>query len=164
MREAYGSTWTLGLVLLFTIIFASYLAVSISYQMSFKLKNEVLGFIEREEGLTISSHDGKGAMPLINNYLQNSGYKQRGVCPEGWIGIKSLSSDISSNDYEYSDGGATKYFYCVNKVKVIDNVHPLRAYYEVRLFYKFDLPVIGDIYTFEVDGETNEIAIPGDSF
>lgn len=164
MREAYGSAWTLGLVLVFTIIFASYLAISISYQMSFKMKNEVIGFIEREEGLTITSKtDGMGAMPLINNYLRNSGYKQKGVCPEGWIGIINLSSTISTSDYEVSEGKA-RYYYCVQKVKDVDNVHPLRAHYKVRLFFKFDLPVLGDIFTFDVDGETTDIAIPGDEF
>lgn len=163
MREAYGSAWTLGLVLIFTLIFAAYLAVSISYQMSFKLKNEVISFIEREEGLTDRSGDNPGSIQLINNYLVNSGYKQKGVCPEGWIGMKALSSN-SREDYEISDGGATKYYYCIEKVSASDNVHPLRSYYNVRLFFKFDLPVIGDIFTFDVDGETNEIAIPGDSF
>ena len=162
MREAVGSTWIIGLVLVFILIFSSYLALTISYQKTFKLKNEVLSFIEREEGLT-SPADGHAdsAMSLINNYLTNSGYHNKGICPANWLGVKELSSNpMKGSDYVISNGDGTKYYYCVlrNSIKTGSRA----KYYKIRLFYKFDLPVIGDVVTFEVDGETNDVVIPGD--
>ena len=56
MRESIGSTWIIGLVMVFILIFSSYLALTISYQKTFKLKNEVLSFIEREEGKDVFVH------------------------------------------------------------------------------------------------------------
>lgn len=158
MRESIGSTWIIGLVMVFILIFSSYLALTISYQKTFKLKNEVLSFIEREEGLTNTSG---GAMSLINNYLTNSGYHQKGVCPQYWLGIKNLSSTPSKGtDYEIAKGDNTKYYYCVQRKNV--RTWSNAKYYKVKLFYKFDLPVIGDIVTFKVDGETNDVVMAGD--
>lgn len=155
MRESFGSMWIIGLVLIFTLLFSSFLAVSISYSKSFKVKNEVLSFLEKQEGLT------DNAVKLINDYLRNSGYKQKGICEEGWIGIREINSGSSREVKEVADG-KTKYYYCVKKENISDGAHPFRAYYKVKLFYKFELPVVGDMFNFQVDGETTDIAIPAD--
>ena len=156
MRESFGSMWIIGLVLIFTLLFSSFLAVSISYSKSFKVKNEVLNFIEKQEGLT------DNAIKLINDYLRNSGYKQKGVCEAEWIGIKEISSGNSAMNVKEIADGKTKYYYCVKKERMSDWAHPFRAYYRVKLFYKFELPVIGDMFNFQVDGQTSDIAIPAD--
>lgn len=156
MRESYGTMWIMGLVLIFTLLFSSFLAVSISYSKSFKVKNEVLNFIEKQEGLT------DNAVKLINDYLRNSGYKQKGVCEEGWTGIKDISSGSGSRSTKEVADGKDKYYYCVKKERISDGAHPFKAYYKVKLFYKFELPVIGDMFNFQVDGQTSDIAIPAD--
>lgn len=166
MKQSIGTTWILGLVVVFILIFASYLALTISYQRTFKLKNEVLSIIERQEGLTDSvgnwsTNSSVGALQLVNNYLSTSGYHSKGKCPEGWKGATTLDRDTTSNSLEDSNGG--RYYYCVRKYNSGNDTYPSMSYYKVKLFYKFDLPVIGDIVTFDVDGETNDIAFPADS-
>lgn len=156
MRESFGSMWIIGLVLIFTLLFSSFLAVSISYSKSFKVKNEVISFIEKNEGLT------DNAVKLINDYLRNSGYKQKGVCESEWVGIKEISSGHSSMNVKEIADGKSKYYYCIKKENISDGAHPFRAYYKVKLFYKFDLPVVGDMFNFQVDGQTSDIAIPAD--
>lgn len=164
MREAYGSAWIFALVLVFILIFSSYLALTISYQRAFKVKNEVANIIEKQEGLTDNS------IKIINNYLRNSGYKQRGTCKTDddsklggtWVGAKTLDTKgIGGFDVPAQD--RTQYFYCVMKINSGDPVFGSKSFYRVKLFYKFDLPVIGDIINFEVSGETNDVAIPADS-
>ena len=45
-----------------------------------------------------------------------------------------------------------------------DDKNPDKSYYEVRVFFKFDLPLVGNIYTFAIDGETVDIDFPADEF
>ena len=149
MREAVGTTWIFQLVLIFILIFAAYLALTINYSKAFKVKNETLTIIEKHEGLTYN------AMPVINNYLKSSGYNQTGKCPSGWYGIKSLDDSINSSLEDAQSN--KKYYWCIYKVAGYHTSMPGRAYYKIRMFFRFDLPVIGPITTFNVDGQTYEM-------
>jgi hypothetical protein len=159
MRESFGSAWIFGLVMVFMLVFSAYLALTISYQKAFKVKNEVLSIIEREQGVTSktsSNPENWGAVQLINSYLTNMSYRQKGACPEGSKGIDTL--DLNANYSNFHDGGGSdKFYYCITKKNSGDGLRTSASYYEVKLFYKFNLPVIGDIYTFDVSGETNDI-------
>ena len=63
MRESIGSTWILQLIIVFILLFVSFLTLSLSYSKSYKVKNETLSVIEKYEGLTQDS------VSIINNYL-----------------------------------------------------------------------------------------------
>ena len=157
MRTSTGSIWLIGLVVTFMLIFVSFLSLTISYNKVFKIKNETLTFIEKYEGLK----DGdKGSIALINNYLIYNNYNTMHYCAEGDYGSKNLSStslELVSNKRE-------KYYYCVSKRHTNSNMPNLkdRTKYSVKFFYKFNLPVIGEVLTFEVTGETIDINFPAD--
>ena len=158
MRTSTGSIWLIGLVVTFMLIFVSFLSLTISYNKVFKIKNETLTFIEKYEGL---KEGDKGSIALINNYLQYNNYNTMHYCEEGDYGSKNLSStslELVSNKRE-------KYYYCVSKrhteQKNMPNLKD-RTKYSVKFFYKFNLPVIGDVLTFEVSGETIDINFPAD--
>ena len=42
MREAIGGTWLLTIVLVFIVLFSSFLALSINYSKAFKVKNGIV--------------------------------------------------------------------------------------------------------------------------
>lgn len=156
MRQTIGATWVFQLVILFTLIFAAYIALTINYSKSFRVKNEVLSFIEKNQGMT------DNGVKLINNYLTQSGYKQMGYCSANetlgtvTYGAKSLNTESISNIFEPAEAGK-KYYYCFSKVTGYHSYFTTRAYYKVKLFFHMDLPVMGDIYSFDVDGQTSEI-------
>ncbi len=143
MRNAIGTTRIFQFVIIFVLIFAAYLALSIKYSKTFKMKNEVINIIERSRGLT----DNAGE--IIGNYLDVSGYTAQGKCPSGWIGA-TTSGFEDAND-------ANKYLYCVRKTSNYNDRSKDLTYYRITLFYKFGLPYIDDIFTFEVSGETTDI-------
>lgn len=149
MRETIGSTWVFQLVIVFILLFASYLALTINYSKSFKVKNEVITIIEHSEGMT---EDG---INLIGTYLTGSSYNTTGHCELGWFGAKSLEGTV--NSIEVVSSTTTNYYYCINKISTYHQNHADRSYYKIKLFFKFDLPVIGQITTFDVDGQTNEM-------
>lgn len=138
MREVSGSTWVFQLMIVFILIFACFLCLVINYSKAYRVKNEMLSIIEKYEGMSKTSED------IINNYLLGESYLATGSCPEGWYGV-----NITDGGYEEADG-RTKFNYCF-----IDSYSPDRKiYYDIMVFYKFNLPFLGELMTFRVNGTT----------
>lgn len=159
MKSTVTTSETFKYILLFTFLFAAFLALAITYNRVFKLKNETMSIIEKYEGVSTSS------LEIINNYLRNSNYNTKGQCENGDYGLK----DLSSSSLEQVTNTKNKYYYCVSyycdpdstcKVGGKNNKNAPngnKIYYNVKLFYKFNLPFIGELLTFKINGETKGI-------
>lgn len=143
MKSTITLSTTYKAVLIFTFIFAAFLTLSITYNRVYKLKNETMSIIEKYEGVT------KKSIGIVNNYLKNSGYGQTGNCLEDEYGVKDLELDSG----EPAQSGE-KYYYCYKKNGTKNNV-----YYNITLFYRFNLPFLGDLMTYRVTGVTKSIRI-----
>ncbi len=157
MRQAIGSTWVMQLVIVFMLIFVAFLALSINYTKAFKVKNELVTIIEKYEGVKDGS---SGSLQIINNYLKSSNYSVTNKCAEGEYGMRSLDSPSLEQVRENSN---TKYFYCISKINTKANNLPNRSKYEIKIFFKFNLPVLGDVFTFTASGTTIDINYPSDN-
>lgn len=149
MRQAIGTTWILQLVIIFMLIFVSFLALSINYTKAFKIKNELTTIIEKYEGL--SSGDG-GTINIINNYLLYNNYTVKGKCEENEWGVDNLNDTIIKEVNKNE-----KYYYCIKKMDESTESLPTKAKYKVKIFFNFSLPIIGQLFTFNVDGTTISI-------
>lgn len=149
MRQAIGTTWILQLVIIFMLIFVAFLALSINYTKAFKIKNELVTIVEKYEGVTQGENS---PVYLLNNYLRYNNYTVMGKCNEGDWGNQNLDEpileEVKTNE---------RYYYCVRKIDDSTESSPYKAKYKVRIFFKFSLPVIGDIFTFSVEGTTISI-------
>ena len=158
MKTSIGGAWIFQLVIVFMLLFVSFLVVSLNYSKTFRLQNEVVDIIERSEGLTDQiSTDGRsdGGIQLIANYLTYSGYNVKGYCQDGYYGAISLDGN-GSDDFELAKSD-TKYYYCFRKQIVYFDKKTNMAYYDIDMFFSFDLPVLGNLFTFRVSGQTLEI-------
>jgi len=155
VKESIGGTFTFQLVIIFILIFVSFVTLTINYTRTYAIKNEVLSFIEKNEGLTDKPG---GAIELINNYLTYNNYATMGVCDEDHYGVNNLTI----NSYEKVVKGE-KYYYCVKKVNNASATHPHRVYYDIVVFFRFNIPVMGDIFSFRATGTTNDIMTPADN-
>ncbi len=152
MKHSVSTTTIFSLIIVFTLIFSTFLALTITYNKIYKIKNETLLILEKYEGR-------ENSIELINNFLTSSGYRTKGRCEDGEMGIEDLSSVNFDNDLNKT------YYYCLKST--VDNknanvtsnaVNSSKTIkYELRLFYKFNLPFIGDIFTFDITGETKDI-------
>ena len=129
----------------FILLFAAFLTLAITYNRAFRLKNESVSIIEKYEGVTRKS------LNLVNNYLSNSKYKTKGSCKMGDYGATSLTE---LKLVQVTNEKDKNYYYCLtesvdSKSKKID--------YRIRIFFKFNLPFLGDLMTFSILGETKEI-------
>lgn len=149
MRQAIGTTWVMQLVIIFMLIFVAFLALTINYTKAFKVKNELVSLIERNEGIQESND---GSIHLINNYLEYNNYTTRGSCAEGEYGVSNLHDNVITAAVP-----GEKYHYCVQKINTSTPTTPRRAKYKIRIFFQFSLPVVGDLFTFSVEGTTIDI-------
>ena len=154
MRQAIGSTWIMQLVIVFMLIFVAFLALTINYTKAYKIKNEVTSILEKYEGPNSREN---GSIAIINNYLKYNGYRSVGTCEEDSFGAASLDSSTL-----VSVTKGDKYYYCIRRVNTSTQTFPNRASYELETFFKFNLPLLGDIFTFRVTGETIDINWPSD--
>lgn len=154
MRQAIGSTWIMQLVIVFMLIFVAFLALTINYTKAYKIKNEVISVLEKYEGPN-SGEDH--SISIINNYLKYNGYHSVGTCSDDSFGATSLDS---STLVPVNNGD--KYYYCIRRTGTSTETFPDRVSYELEAFFKFNLPLLGDIFTFRVIGETIDINWPND--
>lgn len=100
MRDAFGGTFMIQLMLVFLIIYVSLLAVGYNYAKAFRTKNTIIDYIERYEGYNESS---KAA---IDNFLDNViGYNVPSEGPNG---------NFQSN---HPDTYCDKRGYCIGIIK-----------------------------------------------
>ena len=148
MRQATGTTTLFQIVIGFTLLFAAFLSVAITYNRVFRLKNETLGIIERYEGISDKS------LGIINNYLKNSGYTTKRNCEKDEFGVDNLDRNV----YEKVDNENKKYYYCLSDYTQT-NANGDQIFYKIKLFFNFNLPFIGDLVTFKITGETKGIKL-----
>jgi hypothetical protein len=178
MKESISNVWLIGLVVSFILIFSCYIAITVDYSKAFKMKNEMLSILEKNKGFTNAAgsdssgkvsgrtvRSGVGSLQAINLYLYSSGYSAKGKCPVDepgetgfWYGITDLTPDSGVVQSAVDD---EKYFYCIAKYHTgrVNNAYR-SVYYKVRLFYKFELPVLQDFFSIKVEGITDEIYKP----
>lgn len=147
MREAIGGTWLLTIVLVFIVLFSSFLALSINYSKAFKVKNGIVNIIEKNEGL---SDDSKQE---IKDYLSTVGYLVYSSCPKN---LTEQGDKTKMAGFERYAANANKYLYCVAKTDD-DSGNLKKSYYKVTVFFRVDLPILGEIFTFPITGETKPI-------
>ncbi len=140
MREAIGGTWIFGIVITFIVLFSSYLAISVNYSKAFRVKNDIVGIIERSEGLNEKE---------IEKYIRNIGYGAAAGCKDRGTGFDPVITTTGE-----------KYRYCIQCVQTTPGQRTsgmAKSHYKVTVFFKLDLPIIGNIFVFPVSGETKPI-------
>ena len=153
MRDAVGSTWIYAIVMIFTLLFAAFLALALTYAKAYRVKNEMTAIIEKYEGLTADdSLSGMGSLSIMNNYLKNNGYKDKGTCRDGEYGASDLDTPGLT---PASTSSGNRYYYCVSYEK--NDYYKCTHIFKIRVFYDFNLPLLGQIRKFAISGQTNEI-------
>lgn len=154
MREAIGGTWLFNLVIFFVLLFTGYMCLSINYSKAFNVKDKIINEVERNGGIKNPSDPKDPTIKEINSYLSEVGYRTTGDCSDYDYGCKRNGSCIrkpSGSDYAF----------CLSEEKAVDNFkyamvdeYIYASYYRIRVFYQLDLPIIGGMFDFKIDGDT----------
>lgn len=146
MKESIGGSMLLYLVLIFVTVVMLLFSSILTYSKAYKIKNRIIEVIEKY-GMYNSTVANE-----INPDLSVAGYKanQTSNCDDIYnklIRTKYSEDKLSRNHNSYG------YNYCIFKSTNTEGVNE-GSYYVVVTFVEFQFPVIGDIMTFPVYGET----------
>lgn len=154
MKEAIGSSFVLGLVITFLIIFMLLFATSLGYTKAFKVKNKIIEIIEKYDdilgttvGNNVSNRLNTTVENEINQTLSEIGYRisiTPNNCPER-NGVQALTKNATAN-----------YEYCVYRYETGKG-----PYYGVTAYMYYEVPIIGIDLRFPVYGETKISGILG---
>ena len=167
MKEAIGGSWLFTIVIILIALFAGFVSLSTNYSRTYKVKDEVLASIERNHGVHQNTLD------QISEYMIKVGYRSEMPCvvngedSTGWVGF--LVNDNRGST------GMGEYHYCIKKNNLVNRVkkngicttdgpigHPDSAYYSIVVFFKFDMPVINNLFSMRIKGETSTIFLTND--
>ena len=84
MRDAFGGIFMIRLLLVFMFIYVAFSAVSLNYAKAFRIKNNIIDLIEKQEILDLETfyNDGTGQyLNSLNEILNNAQYGK--ICHGG---------------------------------------------------------------------------------
>lgn len=76
MRDSFGGTFMLQLMLIFIIIFVSFLAVALNYSKAFRVKNGVINILEQYQ---YDGTENSLAIDKVNEYLGKVAYSNNNI-------------------------------------------------------------------------------------
>ncbi len=155
MKESIGGTSLFFIVIVILSVFALYVSVAINWSAAYKVKDEILFYIEKNKGLN------KKTITEIQTYTKKNGYGATGSCPdvnkECWRAIS-----VNTSDGKAINNNATNF--CVKKTYYrYSKDIPETAYYTVKVFFKIEVPIVNRI-NITIDGETAPIYHTKDSW
>ena len=66
MRDAFGGAFSIKLMLIFLILYVSFICVALNYARAFRVKNRIINIIEQYEG-----HSDEASSKIVS-YLNNT--------------------------------------------------------------------------------------------
>lgn len=161
MKESVGGISLFNIVILFVLLFTGYISLSINYSKAYNIKNEILSIIRNQGGVCTSDSPSSGDncynfTEQITDYFKEAGYRATGNCDTGddWVGY--------TREGELKTDGKNVAF-CVKGIKAKSNSElPNALYYQVKVFYQLDLPIIYRAFKFTVTGETSRVYAPNE--
>ncbi len=144
MKESIAQAFILNLILFFFVILVLLLFGSINYSKAYKVKNRIITIIEKYGEL---SNDAKDE--IVDNMVK-AGYQ---TTTDGDNKCEKLVNN-GELVYPLKDDftGVRHYDYCV-----IEHDSSVGKYYQVVVYMKFEIPIIGGFLEFPVKGETKAL-------
>lgn len=144
MREAFGGTFTIQLILLFLAIYIAFIAVALNYAKAFRVKNQIINIIEQNEGFDFDNSAEGSAQNEIKKYLERVSY---------YVNLTNIKNNNINDNYKcYSEG------YCVEKMGSTGIDTGIEGtYYKVTTYVNIDMQVFNLKFTIPIQGETRKI-------
>lgn len=142
MRESFGGAFMIKLVLIFIVIYISFMAVAINYAKAFRVKNNIINILEQYK---YSGNKSDVAFKKVEEYLpkvpyRNGNDKIKQKCDQ--------QASLQRVDHNYSDFGV-----CL--LNISGNTTP--KYFKVVTYISIDFPFFNIHMIIPISGETKSI-------
>ncbi|MDE6284891.1 MAG: hypothetical protein K2M17_04025 [Bacilli bacterium] len=170
MKESISMTTLFQIVILFIFLFTAIMCLTINNANAFGVKDEIVNIIELADGKVFDPDDNSRLNDEIVQAISDATYRTTGKCNAngdedvGYIGYDKLGNPVGDNE---------KASICIKEVKVTDGINDyLRqflgdnfgdkdfrpgSYFRVKVFFQMDLPVVNQVYSMAIKGETRII-------
>lgn len=152
MKESMAGTWIFGIVALFIVLFSSFIAYSVSYTKAFKTKNEILNFIEKDEGFIRSSNIGAAMLDDISD-TSTEAKAARLIDRMGYNSVDVPCGKYGTQMY----GGYCIAKICKNRDDEYSQTTNSQVVYKVTTFIKVNVPVVNIFFKLPITGETKSL-------
>ena len=145
MRDAFGSTFMLRLIIIFIVFYVCFATIAVSYAKTFRLKNTVIDIVEQYQYSCSKECSGKKEWnrvisQKVDTFLANSNYNYK----------DKVKNSCTTSGGEVSEQGA-----CIQPIEYTLNKKK-RHYYKVTLYIIIHLPAINWDAVIPVSGETRD--------
>ena len=131
MRDAFGGTFMLEILMVFIVLFVAFTAVIVNIASKFRIKNEIINIMEQYD----YKNNAGGTVDKLKDYITKSGYNFADP-------TNKYSSSCSSSGGEWMEGG-----YCIVP-------YDGGSYYTVTVYVNASLPFFNLNFTFPITGES----------
>ena len=143
MRDAFGGTFMIKLMLIFLAIYIAFVAVALNYAKAFRVKNSIINIIEQNEGISdYADNSVNSVIGQIDSYLNKVGY---------YVTLDNMNNSGNTNLHCYQRG------YCIEEFSGTISDGISNKYYKVITYVKIDLPFFGLDFPVAITGETRKI-------
>lgn len=144
MRESFGGAFMIKLLLVFIVIYISFMAIAVNYAKTFRVKNNIINILEQNQYNSNNSASINTIRTKIEEYVKNVPYT---------IDLKEERNDLRNQcnnvGQQYMHG------VCITPQQRDQK----KAYYKVTVYISLDLPFFEIHMTVPVSGETKTIYI-----
>ena len=169
MREAIGGTWLFQIVIVFILLFAGFMCLTINQSKAFNVKDRIIQTIQSHNGFDISDqcNGDDSALCDIAKYLTDSAYRTTGKCSAPVDGVYAYQGYTREGKITSGNNAA----FCIAKVTTDQAIMdtscgncgytelPSVAYYRVEVFYQLDLPIFHSLFNFKIQGDTKTLYV-----
>ena len=131
MRESYGNTLLITVMMIFVVMMVSFTAVIVNIAKTFRVKNQIIDYVEQYKYDEKNGVSSSACIDKISNYLSNTGYQ------------KVEHSGITCDGFWGEEG------YCISPVGNDDN-----KYYKVTVYVSVSLPFFNVNLKLPISGES----------
>ncbi len=144
MRDAFGSTFMMRLIIIFIVFYVTFATIAVSYAKTYRIKNSLINYIEQYQ-LSFSpnlNEKNSSVNSKVNDFLKKNKYERYN---------DSIVRACNNSGGRLSDpenkGGA-----CIQALALKNNHY----YYRVTLYMIIHIPAINYEVVFPVSGETED--------
>jgi len=155
VKEAVGSYFLTSIVIVFIVLFTGYICLSINTNKAYKVKDEIINIIQKNNGLD------EEALAQIQDYMSKVGYRTQGKCN------KSKNENFTGYGVSGSASTDTRAVFCVRPIETSYSTSngtkeqfPEATYYQIKVFFGIDLPIVRNLFTFTIKGSTKKLFYP----
>lgn len=135
MRDAFGGTFMIKIILVFIVLFVSFMAAAVTYAKAFRIKNNVIDILEQTQ---CNDKNISSVMERVDVYLESVPYNEK--------------NNTTVSDCSNSGGKLTNRGVCIVPIGDVGN-----RYYKVVTYISISFPFFHLNLTMPISGETKII-------